>query len=67
MKAKFKSNDSIDCLIGCESNLHMFHNHIYIKKINEIYAKVVPSIFAFELVTEKDVKREIQNLKVKKL
>ena len=47
------------------SNLDVFHDHISIKKIKEIYPEIVPSSFKFTPVTKGDIKNEIQSLNVK--
>ena len=49
-----------------DSNSDVFHDHISIKKIKEIYPEIVPNSFKFEPVTKGDIKNEIQNLNVKK-
>ena len=48
------------------SNSDVFHDHISIKKIKEIYPEIVPNSFKFEPVTKGDIKNEIQKLNVKK-
>ena len=48
------------------SNLDVFHDHISIKKIKEIYPEIVPSSFKFKPATKGDIKNEIQSLNVKK-
>ena len=48
------------------SKSDIFHDHIIIKKIKEIYPEIVPNSFKFEPVTKDDIKNEIQNLNVKK-
>ena len=48
------------------SNSDVFHDHISIKKIKEIYPEIVPNSFKFEPVTKDDIKNEIQKLNVKK-
>ena len=49
------------------SNSRVFHDHISIKKVKEIYPEIVSSSFKFKPVTKDDIKNDIQNLNVKKL
>ena len=49
-----------------DSNSDVFHDHISIKKIKEIYPEIVPNSFKIEPVTTDDIKNEIQKLNVKK-
>ena len=47
-------------------NSDVFHDHISIKKIKDIYPEIVPNSFKFGPVTKDDITNEIQNLNVKK-
>ena len=38
------------------SNSRVFHDHISIKKVKEIYPEIVPSSFKFKPVTKDDIK-----------
>ena len=49
-----------------DSDSDIFHDHISIKKIKEIYPEIVPHSFKFEPVTKDDTKNEIQKLSIKK-
>ena len=40
-----------------------FYSHISVKIIHEKYPEIIPESFNFELVSDNDVKKEIENLK----
>ena len=50
-----------------DSDSDFFHDHISMKKMEEIYPEIVPNSFKFEPVTKDDIKNEIQKLSVKKI
>ena len=50
-----------------DSDSDFFHDHISMKKMEEIYPEIVPNSFKFEPVTKDDIKNEIQKLNVKKI
>ena len=47
------------------SDSDLFHDHISIKKIKEIYFQIVSNSFKFESVTKDNIINEIQKLSVK--
>ena len=51
--------------VGC-SGINEFENHIRIKMIHEKYPEILPEIFKFQLVSNDEVKKEIENLDTKK-
>ena len=48
-----------------DSNSDVFHDHISIKKIKEIYPEIVLNSFKFEQVTKDDIDNEVQKVNVK--
>ena len=48
------------------SGVNEFENHISIKMIREKYPEILPESFKFQLVSNNDVKKEIENLDTKK-
>ena len=46
--------------------LNDFENHISIKMIHEKYPEILPESFKFQLVSKNEVKKEIENLYIKK-
>ena len=56
-KASISSKD-------CDS--YFFHDHIIIKKIKEIYYKIILNSFKFDPVTKDDIKNGVRKLNVKK-
>ena len=51
--------------IGC-IGINEFENHISIKMIHEKYPEILPESFKFQLVSNNEVKKEIENLDTKK-
>ena len=51
--------------VGC-SGKNEFENHISIKMIHEKYPEILPESFKFQLVSNNEVKKEIENLDAKK-
>ena len=51
--------------VGC-SGINEFENHISIKMIHEKYPEILPESFKFQLVSNNEVKKEIENLDTKK-
>ena len=51
--------------VGC-SGINEFENHISIKMIHEKYPETLPQSFKFQLVSNNEVKKEIENLDTKK-
>ena len=51
--------------VGC-SGVNEFGNHISIKMIHEKYHEILPESFKFQLVSNNEVKKEIENLDTKK-
>ena len=49
------------------SGVNEFENHISIKMIYEKYPEILPESFKFQLVSNSEVKKEIENLDTKKL
>ena len=43
-----------------------FDIHISIKMIHEKYPEIIPESFNFELVSDNDIKKEIENVNIKK-
>ena len=50
--------------VGC-SGINEFENHIGIKMIHEKYPEILPGSFKFQLVSNNEVKKEIENLDTK--
>ena len=48
------------------SGVNEFENHISIKMIHEKYPEIPPESFKFQLVSNNEVKKEIENLDTKK-
>ena len=48
------------------SGINEFENHISIKMIHEKYPEILPESFKFQLVSNNEVKKEIENLDTKK-
>ena len=48
------------------SGINKFENHISIKMIHEKYPEILPESFKFQLVSNNEVKKEIENLDTKK-
>ena len=51
--------------VGC-SGINEFENHISIKMIHEKHPEILPESFKFQLVSNNEVKKEIENLDTKK-
>ena len=51
--------------VGC-SGINEFENHISIKIIHDKYPEILPESFKFQLVSNNEVKKEIENLDTKK-
>ena len=51
--------------VGC-SGVNEFDNHVSIKMIHEKYPEILPESFKFQLVSNNEVKKEIENLDTKK-
>ena len=51
--------------VGC-SGINEFENHISVKMISEKYPEILPESFKFQLVSNNEVKKEIENLDTKK-
>ena len=51
--------------VGC-SGINEFENHISIKMIHEKYLEILPESFKFQLVSNNEVKKEIENFDTKK-
>ena len=51
--------------VGC-SGINEFENHISIKIIHDKYPEILPESFKFQLVSNNEVKKEIENLDNKK-
>ena len=62
-----KTLNLIKQLLGVgRSGVNEFENHISIKMIHEKYPEILPESFTFQLVSNNEVKKEIENLDTKK-
>ena len=48
------------------SGVNEFKNHVSIKMIHEKYPEILPESFKFQLVSNNEVRKEIENLDTKK-